>query len=79
MLWKLLGELELDLMVEGETQVLLLPGFTLAEVILVNIHIVFIYKKSLKHAVYRYRSGRYGTFVGYRYLVPIKSRSFQEA
>jgi hypothetical protein len=40
-LWKLLGELELDLMVEGETQVLLLPGFTLAEVIMVIIHIVF--------------------------------------
>ncbi len=40
-LWKLLGELELDLMVEGETQVLLLPGFTLDEVIMVNIHIVF--------------------------------------
>lgn len=33
MLWKLLSELELELMmVDGETQILLLPGFTVAEV-----------------------------------------------
>jgi hypothetical protein len=36
-LWKLLAELELDLMVEDETQVLLLPGYTLAEVILLPV------------------------------------------